>query len=76
MLVLNIFVTYNILYTLVLTFSILLYKDYYYDDENNYYNEEENEYKEIGEYGDIYDGQWGDEIYDYDNDEDYDDDDY
>jgi hypothetical protein len=36
---------------------MLLYKDYYYDDKNNYYNEEENEYKDIGEYLDIYDDQ-------------------
>jgi hypothetical protein len=35
-------------------FSKLLYKDYYYDDKNDYYSEEENEYKDIGEYIDIY----------------------
>lgn len=40
-----------------------------------YYNEEENDYKDIGEYEDVYDDQWGDEIYDYDNYDDYDDDD-
>jgi len=71
MLLLNNLITYNNPY-------MVLFKDYYYDGEWNYYNEEENDYKEIGEYEDIYDDQWGDEIYDYDND-DYDeneDDDY
>jgi len=75
--IVNNLVSYNNLYGFIL-FSIL-YKDYYYDDENNYYNQDENEYKDIGEYIDIYDDQWGDEIYDYDNDDydnDYDDDDY
>jgi hypothetical protein len=38
-------------------FSKLLYKDYYYDDKNDYYSEEENEYKDIGEYIDIYDDE-------------------
>ena len=66
----------NKLYSFTTVFSKLLYKDYYYDDQNDYYNDEENEYKDIGEYIDIYDDQWGDEIYDYDNDDydDYDDD--
>jgi hypothetical protein len=34
-----------------------LYKEYYYDEDNNYYNEEENDYKDIEEYEDIYDDQ-------------------
>lgn len=53
--------------------SILLSKNYYYDEDNDYYNQEENKYKDIAEYEDIYDDQWGDEIYDYDNYDDYDD---
>lgn len=36
---------------------ITVYKEYYYDEDNNYYNEEENVYKDIGEYEDIYDDQ-------------------
>lgn len=67
-------VSYNNLYSFTFVFSMLLYQDYYYDEDSNYYNEEENEYKYIGEHVDIYDDQWGDEIYDYDNDDDYDDD--
>lgn len=56
---------------------ITVYKEYYYDEDNNYYNAEENVYKDIGEYEDIYDDQWGDEIYDYDDYvDDYDDNDY
>lgn len=46
---------------------ITLYKGHYYDEDSNYYNEEEYHYKDIGEYEDIYDDQWGGEIYDYDN---------
>lgn len=57
-------------------FSIIYYKDYYYDEDSNYYIDIENDYKDINEYEDIYDDQWGDEIYDYDNDYDNDDDDY
>jgi hypothetical protein len=47
----------NKLYSFTTVFSKLLYKDYYYDDQNDYYNDEENEYKDIGEYIDIYDDQ-------------------
>jgi hypothetical protein len=36
---------------------ITLYKEYYYDEDNNYYNDEENDYKDIGESEDIYDDQ-------------------
>jgi len=57
MIVIKNLVSYNNLYCFTLVVSILLYKDYYYDDENNYYNEEENDYKDIGEYIDIYDDQ-------------------
>lgn len=75
----NIKLSNNILHSNWITvFSKLLYKDYYYDDKNDYYSEEENEYKDIGEYIDIYGDEWGDEIYDYDNEDydDYDGDDY
>jgi len=53
--------------------SILYNKGYYYDENADYYNKEENDYKDIAEYVDIYDDQWGDEIYDYDNYDDCDD---
>jgi hypothetical protein len=36
---------------------LTFYKEYYYDEDNNYYNEMENDYKDIGEYEDIYDDQ-------------------
>jgi hypothetical protein len=68
----NTFIYSIFLYT---QYPILYDKGYYYDENNDYYSEEENEYKDIAEYVDIYDDQWGDEIYDYDNYDDCDDDD-
>lgn len=69
---LNTIIIYPILYSFIK--NLILYnKDYYYDEDYNYYDNEENYYKDIAEYEDIYDDQWGDEIYDYDNYDDSDD---
>jgi hypothetical protein len=69
---LNYLITYNIFLYFCLGFSIIYFKDYYYDENDDYYYDN-NESKNIEEYDDnYYDEAY--EIYDYD---DYDDgDDY